>query len=74
MRIAPRIELDAVAQRELTALARLGRIEARVQQRAKVVLLAARAGRTRTSPSRSIWIGARWLCGASASWTAAWRP
>ena len=41
MRIAPRIELDAAVQRELTALARRGRVEARVQQRAKIVLLAA---------------------------------
>ena len=41
MRIAPKIELSAVVQRELTALARRGRIEARVQQRAKIVLLAA---------------------------------
>ena len=40
MRIAPRIELDAAVQRELTALARRGRVEARVQQRAKIVLLA----------------------------------
>lgn len=41
MRIAPRIELDAAVQRELTVLARRGRVEARVQQRAKIVLLAA---------------------------------
>ena len=41
MRIAPKIELDAAVQRELTALARRGRVEARVQQRAKIVLLAA---------------------------------
>lgn len=41
MRIAPKIELNAVVQRELTALARRGRIEARVQQRARIVLLAA---------------------------------
>ncbi|MEJ8816205.1 helix-turn-helix domain-containing protein [Variovorax ureilyticus] len=41
MRIAPRIELDAAVQRELTALTRRGRVEARVQQRAKIVLLAA---------------------------------
>src|ERR1700752_5546607 len=41
MRIAPRIELDAVVERELTALARRGRVEALVQQRAKIVLLAA---------------------------------
>ncbi|PNG48944.1 MULTISPECIES: IS630 family transposase [unclassified Variovorax] len=41
MRIAPRIELDVVVERELTALARRGRVEARVQQRAKIVLLAA---------------------------------
>src|SRR6516225_5159330 len=42
MRIAPKIELDASVERELTALARRGRVEARVQQRAKIVLLAAR--------------------------------
>ena len=41
MRIAPKIELDAAVQRELTALTRRGRVEARVQQRAKIVLLAA---------------------------------
>jgi len=41
MRIAPRIELDGAVERELTALARRGRVEARVQQRAKIVLLAA---------------------------------
>ena len=41
MRIAPKIELDAADQRELTALARRGRVEARVQQRARIVLLAA---------------------------------
>ena len=41
MRIAPRIELNGSVQRELTALARRGRVEARAQQRAKIVLLAA---------------------------------
>ena len=41
MRIAPKIELNTVVERELTALARRGRVEARVQQRAKIVLLAA---------------------------------
>ena len=41
MRVAPKIELDAAAERELRALARRGRVEARVQQRAKAVLLAA---------------------------------
>ena len=42
MRVARKIELDAVAERELTALARRGRVEARVQQRARIVLLAAK--------------------------------
>lgn len=41
MRVAPKIELDAAAERELKALSRRGRVEARVQQRAKAVLLAA---------------------------------
>ena len=41
MRVAPKIELDATAERQLRALARRGRVEARVQQRARVVLLAA---------------------------------
>ncbi|MDN8618119.1 IS630 family transposase [Variovorax ginsengisoli] len=41
MRIAPRLELSAAVQRELTALACRGRVEARAQQRAKIVLLAA---------------------------------
>src|ERR1043166_4277167 len=41
MRIAPKIELDSAAERELKALARRGRVEARVQQRARAVLLAA---------------------------------
>ena len=41
MRVAPKIELDIEAEKELKALARRGRVEARVQQRAKAVLLAA---------------------------------
>lgn len=41
MRVARKIELDAAAERELVALAHRGRIEARVQQPAKVALLAA---------------------------------
>lgn len=41
MRIAPKIELDAKVERELQALSRRGRVQARIQQRAKVVLLAA---------------------------------
>ncbi|WP_366919353.1 helix-turn-helix domain-containing protein [Variovorax ginsengisoli] len=41
VRIAPRIELSATVQRELTALARRGRVEARAQQGVKIVLLAA---------------------------------
>jgi len=40
MRIAPKIELDATAEKELTALTRRGSVEARVQQRARAVLLA----------------------------------
>lgn len=41
MRIAPKIELDSAVQRELQALSRRGRVEARVRQRCKIVLLAA---------------------------------
>ena len=41
MRVAPKIELDAAAERQLRVLARRGRVEARVQQRVKAVLLAA---------------------------------
>jgi hypothetical protein len=40
MRIAPKIELNTVVERELTALARRGGVEARVQQRGRIVLLA----------------------------------
>lgn len=72
MRIARRIELDVAVQSELTALARRGRVEARVQQRAKIVLLAAQGWRT--SPPRSIWIDAKGPCGANASWKAGWPP
>jgi len=41
MRVAPKIELDSQVERELRALCRRGRVEARVQLRAKIVLLAA---------------------------------
>jgi Integrase core domain. len=41
MRVAETIELDAVTERELSVLAKGRRIEARVQQRARIVLLAA---------------------------------
>jgi transposase len=41
MRVAPKIELNSEVERELQALCRRGRVEARVQQRAKIVLLAA---------------------------------
>jgi len=40
MRVAPKITLDATTERELTALSRRGSVEARVQQRARIVLLA----------------------------------
>jgi transposase len=41
MRVAKRIELDAATERELRALSKRRRIEARLQQRARVILLAA---------------------------------
>ena len=42
MRIAPKIELGGAVQRELLALSRRGRVEARVRQRCQIVLLAAK--------------------------------
>ncbi len=42
MRAAPKIELDAQVERELLSLTRKGRVEARTQQRARIVLLAAK--------------------------------
>jgi transposase len=41
MRVAKRIELDAATERELRVLSKRRRIEARLQQRARVILLAA---------------------------------
>ena len=41
MRVAEKIELDAVTERELRVLSRRRRVEARLQQRARVILLAA---------------------------------
>ena len=41
MRVAETIELDSVTERELRSLSKQRRIEARVQQRARVILLAA---------------------------------
>jgi hypothetical protein len=41
MRVAETIKLDAAAERELRALSKRRRIEARLQQRARVILLAA---------------------------------
>jgi hypothetical protein len=40
MRVAKAIELDAQTQRELQALSQRERIEVRLQQRARIVLLA----------------------------------
>jgi hypothetical protein len=42
MRVADKIELDAKVERELRILSKRGRVEARVQHRARVVLLAAK--------------------------------
>jgi transposase len=42
MRVADKIELDAQVERELRILAKRRRVEARVQQRASVILLAAK--------------------------------
>ena len=41
MRVAETIELDAATERELRSLSKRRRIEARLQQRARVILLAA---------------------------------
>jgi transposase len=41
MRVAERIELDAATERELRVLSKRRRVEARLQQRARVILLAA---------------------------------
>src|SRR5664280_2572549 len=41
MRVAEKIELDAATERELRVLSKRRRIEARLQQRARVILLAA---------------------------------
>jgi len=42
MRVADKIELDAQAERELRILSKRRRVEARVQQRANVIVLAAK--------------------------------
>lgn len=42
MRVAPRIDLEPAVERELRILSKRRRVEARVQQRARVVLLAAK--------------------------------
>jgi transposase len=42
MRVAEKIELDAQAERELRVLSKRRRVEVRVQQRARVILLAAK--------------------------------
>jgi transposase len=42
MRVADKIELDARVERELRILSKRRRVEARVQQRASIVLLAAK--------------------------------
>jgi len=47
MRVAERIELDASTDRELRILAKRRRVQARVQQRARVILLAAEGWRNK---------------------------
>ena len=47
MRVAETIELDAHTQRELRILAKRRRIEARLQQRARLVLLAAQGAQNK---------------------------
>ena len=44
MRVAERIDLDVATERELQALSKRRRVEARLQQRARVILLAAAQG------------------------------
>lgn len=41
MRVAERVELDAQAERELRIMSKRRRVQVRVQQRARVILLAA---------------------------------
>ena len=47
MRVAERIELNASTDRELRILAKRRRVQARVQQRARVILLAAEGWRNK---------------------------
>lgn len=47
MRVAVKIELDAQAERQLRILSKRRRVEARVQQRAEVILLAAKGWRNK---------------------------
>ena len=65
MRVAKAITLDAETEQELRGLARQRRIEARLRQRAQLVLLAAEGWRTRRSLSKSASTGARSPCGAA---------
>ena len=53
MRVAKRIELDAQTQRELRVLSQRKRIEVRLQQRARIVLLAAKV----TLPPKNVVLG-----------------
>lgn len=47
MRVADKIELDAQSERELRILSKRRRVEARVQQRASMILLAAKGWRNK---------------------------
>lgn len=67
MRAAKTIELDAQTDRELRVLSQRKRIEVRLQQIARIVLLAAKGMQTRRSHLRWAWSGARSRCDGRAS-------
>ena len=54
MRVAERIELNASTDRELRILAKRRRVQARVQQRARVILLAAEGWRVPAATERDL--------------------
>jgi len=67
MRVAKTIELDADAERELRALSRSRRSEVRLQQRASIVLMAAKGMQNKDIAIEVGLDRRRWPCGASGS-------
>jgi hypothetical protein len=60
MRVAKMTELDAQTKRELWVLSQRKRIEVRLQQRARSVLLAA-LGRQNKGVAADVGLGRRWV-------------